>query len=545
MKHTKGFAHRNAVLLALSFFSIALSTLASNPKDPYPLDPNIDVIHYRFALDLSANNDLINGQAEISVRLSHPASAVVFDLISMHQETGMQVTKVSSNGQDLTYSHQTDKLAIQVPAFISSDTLVKLCVNYYGVPADGLIISESKYGKKCFFGDNWPDRARHWLPCVDHLSDKATVEFLVTAPDELEVVAVGYRKGHYPVGDQKSLTHYISTVALPTKVMVIGVADFAFETAGFAGDTPIETWVYTEDREKGSIDYKPAVQIVEYFSEKIGPFAFEKLANVQSKTIYGGMENSGAIFYYENSVSGNNRLHSLLAHEIAHQWFGDAVSEADWHHIWLSEGFATYMEAVCMTEYFNQGQLSDRMSSSRTRVTNYYQRNPKPVIDTSIVNLKRLLSTNSYQKGAWFLHMLRAELGDDIFWKGMRAYYAKYKNANALTADFRQVMENVSGMNLRSFFDQWLFQAGHPVIALHYNYLPDAQAININLTQFQEQHFTFALEVKLVGETKEQYKTLFIHPTDKIYQETFPCDFMVSDIIIDPNCQLLYAQNDQ
>ncbi|MBT5427516.1 MAG: M1 family metallopeptidase, partial [Bacteroidetes bacterium] len=451
---------------------IILLVLSSSlfAQDPYPVNPNLDVIHYKFDLKVSENNDSLTGKAIITCRMSAAENQLLFDLISENEGKGMKVLSVCNKHKQLPFRHENDQIRITVPAYSQKDNLVTIQIAYVGIPKDGLIISQTKHGKNSYFGDNWPDRARHWLPCVDHVSDKATVEFIVSAPEQYEVIAVGYRKALYPGENHHNITHYVSSVPLCTKVMVIGIADFSIQTAGFAGHIPIESWVYTEDQNNGFLDYAPAVDIVDYFSRKIGPFAFEKLANVQSKTVYGGMENSGAIFYYENSVSGNNRLHSLLAHEIAHQWFGDAVSEADWHHIWLSEGFATYLESVYMSENYQGRTLSERMARSRNRVTAYYQRNPAPVIDTSIVNLRRLLSTNSYQKGAWFLHMLRRDLGESTFWTGMNSYYLKFMNKNALTEDFRHCMEEVSGRNLEQFFNQWLYQAGHPVLKVSHSY---------------------------------------------------------------------------
>ncbi|MCK5821969.1 MAG: hypothetical protein KAH17_08780, partial [Bacteroidales bacterium] len=269
----------------------------------------------------------------------------------------------------------------------------------------------------------------------------------------------------------------------------------------------------------------------------------EKLANVQSKTVYGGMENSGAIFYHENSVTGKNKLHSLLAHEIAHQWFGDAVSEADWHHIWLSEGFATYLEAVCMSDLMAKVELKSKMKRSRSRVINYYYRNPKPVIDTTIVNLRRLLSTNSYQKGAWVLHMLRDKIGEEAFWSGLQNYYALYKNKNALTKDFRFCMEEASGINLKHFFDQWLRQAGHPVLKLNYDYDSKDKLLTIDVLQTQKHlYFSFPINIQIFNESKELSLTTHIQVNTASSKHTIKLDFIPDKIILDPDVKLLFEE---
>ncbi len=132
------------------------------------------------------------------------------------------------------------------------------------------------------------------------------------------------------------------------------------------------------------------------------------------------MENASCIFYAENSVTGKGKAEDLMAHEIAHQWFGNSVTENDWHHIWLSEGFATYLTAVYQEKTYGKEKLDETMKSARDRVIGFYLRSPRPVVDTTVTDLMKLLNANSYQKGAWVLHMLRRELGDDLFWKGMR-----------------------------------------------------------------------------------------------------------------------------
>src|SRR6266700_2106852 len=179
--------------------------------------------------------------------------------------------------------------------------------------------------------------------------------------------------------------------------MVIGAAGFAVQYSGTINGTPVYSWVYPENKEKGFYDYAQAVDILPFYIKHVGPYAYEKLANVQSKTIFGGMENAGAIFYSENTVTGTRVSESLLAHEIAHQWFGDMATETDWSHLWLSEGFATYMTIL----YFEK-------------------KYEKPVVDSSVTNYMELLNANSYQKGGWILHMLRMEAGDSAFWKGIR-----------------------------------------------------------------------------------------------------------------------------
>jgi aminopeptidase N len=539
---------KRSLLIGL-FASLSAFNLL-NAKDGYPLIKGIDILHYTFSLNLEDTTDRINVTSELTILMTLKTRTLGLDLTGLNDKgTGMTVSDVTISGLKLPFSHVSNRINITLPDTLSVPGQFKIRIHYSGIPADGLIISRNKYGDRTFFGDNWPDRARNWLACLDHPSDKATVEFIVKAPAHYKVIGVGYLAAEYPFeplnpDGKYRVTHWKEGVAVPTKVMVIGLADFAWETAGFSKGVPVQTWVYSEDRENGFSDYLPGADILTFFQDLIGPYSYEKLANVQSKTIYGGMENSSCIFYYENSVSGKNKMHSLLAHEIAHQWFGDAVTEKDWHHVWLSEGFATYLEAVYADSLIPDRSLVKSMAGMREQVIRSFKRDPKPVIDTTITNYMELLSTNSYQKGAWVLHMLRDELGDEVFWKGIRQYYQEYQNKNALTSDFCRVMEEVSGRSLVRFFHQWLEVAGQPDISWSWAYDSKNRTVTIDLTQNGTgEPFAFRLPVRISNETGSAVMSTAPPVTERQTRISFPVDFKPSSVVLDPDVNLLFTQS--
>jgi aminopeptidase N len=411
-------------------------------------------------------------------------------------------------------------------------------VTYKGIPADGLIISKNKFGKRTFFGDNWPDRARHWLPCVDDPGDKASVEFLVEAPASYQVVANGELKEEKLLDEGRKRTWWSESVALPTKVMVIGVAEFAVQTTGEKRRVPVSSWVFPENRDQGFRDYAIAGEILNWLEDYIGPYPYRKLANVQSKTRFGGMENASAIFYAENSVSGDREVESLICHEIAHQWFGNMATEESYAHLWLSEGFATYLTHLYTGARYGADSLKQRMAADRESVLDFVRADPRPVVDSS-KDLLSLLNANSYQKGSWVLHMLRMQLGDSLFHASIREYYATFSGRNASTDDLRRIFEKNSGQELEVFFRQWLHTSANPEIQIRMEQEPGTGRTTITVEQIQRtEPFIFPLTL-LATEASGRNIRLTIPVTKRMESIAFSTVEPLISISPDPDCALL------
>jgi aminopeptidase N len=492
----------------------------------------IDVQHYGFNIKLNDQNNTIKGEANISVTFLKDAGSFKLDLVKQNGTgKGMLVSSVTENGTNLQF--QQDEGAVNIITSAKAGSQHTFSITYQGVPADGLIISTNKFGHRTFFGDNWPNRGHNWLPCVDDPADKATVDFIITAPDHYRVVANGAKVSETALSNNLKTTHWKESAPLSTKVMVIGVADFAIDHTGDVKNIPVYSYVFPENKETGFKDYAVAKEILAYYMDKIGPYPFEKLANVQSKTIFGGLENASAIFYFENSV-GDKGIEELMAHEIAHQWFGDAASEKTFSNLWLSEGFATYMTTVYLEHKYGTDTLKKRLQADRKIVLDFEKSRKTPVVDTTVNgNYMVLLNPNSYQKGGWVLHMLRRKLGEEAFWKGIENYYAKYDGGNANTDDLRAMLEKASRQNLEQFFKQWLYTAGTP--HLKYAWVYDADKKVIDITIVQQQEFPFAFPLQFVVDNK-------IHTFDiknKITHFKFSVTSKPTQVIIDPNVNLL------
>ncbi|OCX52966.1 peptidase M1 [Mucilaginibacter sp. PPCGB 2223] len=517
-----------AFLFLLVFSKTALAQLP---------DAAVDVRHYGFVIQLNDENNTIKGEATIDVRYLKNSDTFSLNLVRANKSgKGMLVSAVTEMGNPVKFEQDSDNVVIYAPAKRSESH--SYTITYSGVPSDGLIISNNMFGHRTFFGDNWPNRAHNWLPCVDHPADKATVDFTVTAPDHYQVVANGAKVSETQLPGYLKLTHYKESAPVSTKVMVIGVAEFAIDHPGDVGATHVYTYVFNENKVRGFQDYAVARPILQYYVNNIGPFSYEKLANVQSKTIFGGMENASCIFYFEQSV-GDKGIESLMAHEIAHQWFGDAASEKSWAHLWLSEGFATYFTDLYLEHRYGVDTLMKTLQTQRRKIIAFARRRFTPVIDTAVTkNFTQLLNANSYEKGGWVLHMLRRKLGDEIFWRSIRAYYNVYRDKNANTDDLRHVFEINSGLNLQTFFNQWLRTPGHPKLKINYEYDAAAKMLNVHVEQTQEYVFNFPLEFSVPGTPK----VFSFNINGKTKDIQIPLSEKPSMLNIDPNINLLFEQ---
>ncbi len=517
-------------------FMMVWISLAGN--DGYRRNNSVDVTNYEFSVSVSDTSNIIYGKTVVSLRFTGVVKTLEFDLKNVKPDgKGMIINSILFSNGGIIWVHKEDRITINFdePVVAGSEGLIN--IDYQGIPSDGLIISNNKYNSRTFFSDHWPDRASNYLPCIDHPYDKATVDFIIITPAHYEVVANGYLVEESILPANTKLTHWREEVSLATKVMAFGAAEFAVQLAGNPYNIPVWSWVFKENRKEGFYDYSIAVKPVIFFSKLIGDYPYEKLANVQSKTIFGGLENAGCIFYAENSVTGQGKVEGLLTHEIAHQWFGNSVTENDWHHVWLSEGFATYLTSVYQEMNYGKERLAESMKEARERVIKSYLRSPGPVIDTTITDLMRLLSTNSYQKGAWVLHMLRRELGDDLFWKGIRLYYERYRNTNAMTDDFKTVMEEVSGKDLDTFFHQWLYIAGQPDLKIITQPSQRKGRTEIIIEQQQENLFTFPLEILIKDQAGSYMEKVQV--SDRVTKLTVKADKLL-DMIPDPDINLLF-----
>ena len=540
--------------LGASLAALAAPVAAAQPVRPYR--PAVDVLDYEFALSLPDSGAALDAQATVRFVRAAPTDTLVLDLI------GLRVRDVRVDGRAARFARDSATVRVALPraraAGGAGDTLTAV-VRYDGEPRDGLIVSRDSAGRWLAFGDNWPDRARHWLATVDHPSDKATVTWVVTAPSSRTVVANGElvdeRDAPAAVrkdggGAPRRVTRWRTTRPIPTYLMVIAAAPLVRvdlgETACGLGEVrrcvPQSVYVAPEVRDFAPGPFAQAEEIVRFFATLVAPFPYEKLAHLQSSTRFGGMENAGAIFYSDRAFRRRTLGVGLVAHETAHQWFGDAATEREWAHLWLSEGFATYWAALYARRAEGDSAFRDQMRDIRARVVESPVSAARPVIDTAETTYMRLLNTNSYQKGGWVLHMLRSTLGDSAFFGGVRAYYLAHRHSTAVTDDLRRALETASGRELGWFFDQWLRRPGFPELTTRWRH--DAATGRVLLTVTQGARFgayRFPLAVAVEDADGRWHRTRVEVPAER--EVTLPLAVPLSAppraVRLDPDVELL------
>jgi len=502
----------------------------------------IDVVKYAIDVSVDSVSPEIHVVEKITFHWLDTTEQVVFDLVGLSSDgKGMSVKSVTDNGVNLDFV-QENNLLIVSNCQARNRKEITWTIDFFGIPKDGLIIGNNRYGERTIFGDNWPNRAHNWFVCVDHPSDKAFVDFSIKVPAKYKAIANGELLQMTALDTGFVEYFYRSNVPLPTKVIVIGIAEFVVKQVGMFADIPVSSWVYPTNSDKALYDLDLAPDILSFFTTYIGPYEFEKLANVQSTTRFGGMENAGCIFYDENALNGTRSSEALIAHEIAHQWFGNSVTEKEWMDIWLSEGFATYFTNLYLEKTYGRDALNEQLIRNRIKVVVFYSKYPKPLVDSSVTNLEQLLNPNSYQKGAWVLHMLRRKIGDENFKNGVVAYYTKYRLSNANTIDFKREMEKVAGCDLDTFFQQWVFSSGHPILDIDVQMKKRKTSIKVVQTQ-KETVFSFPLTIQLSqGENDSSAFFVTKNITKKEQVFTIKTSKKVTSWRVDPQVDLLHER---
>ena len=559
---------------AIAVLTLLLSTTVGAAADVYPRQPGISVKGYTFDITLNdASNDIA---VRATMNLEFVATGVTTVELDLCQLTaaprpartaaglgdpcaeppargerpgpsggkGMTVTGVTSDGTTLGFQHDRDRVRVTLPRAFAVGDRFAFTVAYHGVPANGFLIANNKYGDRSFVSNSWPDKARNHLASIDHPSVKAPVTTIVTAPRHYQVVSNGLMTQEADLPGNLRRTTWKQAVPISTWLMSLAVAPYAVDYFGSYHGVQLSSWVYPQEHESGYSAFSAHTRsILGFFSDRIGPYSYEKLAHVQANGVGGGMELASSIFY---GYGENGPGRQLIAHEMAHQWFGDAVTEADWDDVWLSEGFATYF-ALLYTEYQDgRDAFLEGVRKSKTQAVNYAIANPgSTIVHDNLADIGSVIDNGAqiYQGGAQVLHNIRGVIGTDAFWAGIRAYHRRYRDSTATTADLRKAFEEACAAAAKCSADgrdlSWLFKellAGGGALQVDATWRYDASARQLRLTMTQTQTtglYRMPIEVQVT--TAGGASTHVVQLTDKSQTFMIPSATDPAGVALDPN----------
>ena len=422
---------------------------------------------------------------------------------------GMTVTAVTAGPQALTWQHDADRLKVTMPRAFTAGERFAFSVSYHGVPATGILIADNKYGDRSWVSNPWPNKARNFRAVIDHPSMKATHVTSVTAPRKYQVVSNGLMIEETDLPGDLRRTVWKESVPICTWLMSLAVAPFAVDYFGSYRGIPLSSWVFPQEREAGLKAFAAHTQpVLEFYIDRVGPYAYEKLAQVQAHGVGGGMELASSIFYGYGAAGAGRQL---IAHEMAHQYWGDAVTEADWDDVWLSEGFATYFALLYQEFADGHDAFVEGVRRSKATAINFATANPdSTIVHRNLADISRVIANNAqiYQGGAQVLHNIRGVVGTATFWAGIRSYYERYMNSNATTDDFRRVMEQAchdaddrcpaDGKDLAWLFTALLNRGGALQVQGSWTYDAASKQVQVTLDQLQKSGlYRMPIEVRI------------------------------------------------
>ena len=476
-------------ILFLSFvsYSFSQSVFPVSTENGEAKSRTYHVVHYKIEVSFDELKKMVMGKVTTTiVPFTSDFTTLEFDAENMN------FTKVSLGKTVLLFDSLEKTIRIRLNKTYSYRDTLTVSIDYWCVPQKGLyfIQPDSAYPDKP--REIWTqgeDMDNHfWFPCWDFPNDKATSEVIATVRNSYTVLSNG--KLVNVKEDKKTGTktfYWKEDKPIASYLIMMAAGDYAIINDEADG-IPIQYYVYKNqvDDAKACLAHTPLM--MKFFDEKIGfKYAWEKYAQITiADFMYGGMENASATTMLDRILVFNARSRidqsavSLIAHEFAHQWWGDVVTCKDWRHIWLNESFASYFDPLYIEHALGEDEfLNDMYGSQQAGVHTDKVLGRKPIVSVGSY------TSNVYPRGASVLHMLRFVLGDELFWRAIHHYIVKNQFTSVETNDLKIAVEEATGQNLYWFFDEWVYKAGHPVFDVAYLYNDSSKALFLTVKQTQ------------------------------------------------------------
>lgn len=509
----------------------------SNRPDRLNRDDTFRVKHYALDLHIDTTAKQISG----NVTLDIAATADDLRVLSLNMSDSLHVMSVRSEGRDLEFTHQRNHLSIKLERFYTINSVFEVAVNYEGTSSEHGLVFDQHRSMPMVYTYGLPFTAQQWFPCKDAPSDKAdSADIAITVPVPL-VAASNGRLTRTTTNSDGTRTFYWE-VNYPIYPDVVSVAATNYTTFtlpyhyGKSGAMPIAFYVYPEDLERAQKQFAILPEIMKYYATTFGeyPFINEKYGVAEfAKQSF--REHQTLPSFAAQLITGGHESDWILAHELAHQWFGNCVSVKNWSHVWLNEGFANYAYALWKEKVDGEEAYLKLMRSwDKHEFTG-------SVFIKNTTNKDELFSETTFQKGAWVLHMLRHVMGDEKFSRSLKAYVKTFSYKSASTEDFQEVCEKEYGRSLDWFFREWIYGVNRPSYAYKWRATPNDHGSIVTLTVNQEQTNSdmFEMPMDVVIKTDAGERKFVAWQKSKSQEFEFSLDGRVEQVEADPNGWIL------
>jgi aminopeptidase N len=486
-----------------------------------------DVIHYDIVLDIDPARQMVTGSVHMTAEVTDgPIDHLEVDLLD-----NMSVSRVSISGTPVAYSHQHDLMTIDLDRPYSMGEVITVSIEYGGNPAGSGLGSfgfDAHAGKPMIWSLSEPFGARNWWPCKDQPSDKAdSVDIRVKVPRELIVASNGVLRDVTDHGETKT---YWWHEGYPIATYLVSVAIYEYTTYSdyyrysSSDSMEIQFYVFPDHYNDVQTNYAKTKNMIAIFSDIFGPYPFLDEKYGHAEFIWGGgME-------HQTCTSLGGWSEALIAHELAHQWWGDMITCRDFHHIWLNEGFATYSEALYWERIHGEVRYHEDMAHNE-----YYGEGTIYVPDLS--DVWRIFHGGlSYRKGAWVLHMLRHIVGDSTFFDILHAYYdSQFQHGTVVTEDFRDLCEAISDMELDWYFQEWIYGEYYPMYSYYWLSKKRGSVYDVTLTieQIQTNTGLFTMPIDVTLFTFDDEETVVVFDSLQTQTFEFTLHFMPLHVLLD------------
>jgi len=498
-----------SVVAVLAIFAVATCALAQTnniydrPEQNYkPRD--YDALHYRIHLQFDHQQKAFTGENRIKIR------STVDRLLAceLDAETFTVTGVTSSEGSNLRYEQQDGILKVNLTGPLARGEEGTFTVHYgakdytidsvrFGMaknyPIGLSFLPADERHPRLIQALSFPTGARHWFPCNDHPSDKATQEVLATVDDGDRAIANGRLVGITPgPGSGKKTFHWSLKKPHSTYLSVLMVGPYV-EIEDKRGSVPLGYWVYPKDEKNAFRSFEQTPAILKFFeSEFRHEYPWPLYNQITVPGIGGGAEATSATIVGQNIIHDADAeqdfpTHWLVAHEAAHQWWGDLVTLSDWTHTWINESFGTYFEHIYRKHSMgpDEGAL-DLLSKKDAYLREAREKYKRPIVFNRWEWPNQNFDRHTYQKGANVLNMLRWIIGDDEFRKSVSLFLHQHAYNSAGTKDFIAAVHETTGQDYNWFFDQWLYKAGHPKFDVSYSWDDRTRKLSVSVMQVQE-----------------------------------------------------------